>query len=158
MKRVAFFIPLIFSFLMTINFYAYSADINLNTGWNLISLNNQPTDTDISSVLSSISGKYVSVWAYIDGGWKVYDPENPGFSDLTTMEVGRGYWINMSEFANLPVLGIAPSNSLDLSSGWNLVGYKPMHLHPLKVNISPYGHTWTETGRSMILPILVSAI
>ena len=123
MKRVAFFIPLIFSFLMTINFYAYSADINLNTGWNLISLNNQPTDTDISSVLSSISGKYVSVWAYIDGGWKVYDPENPGFSDLTTMEVGRGYWINMSEFANLPVLGIAPSNSLDLSSGWNLVGY-----------------------------------
>jgi hypothetical protein len=58
-----------------------------------------PTSTSqaVDVALASIEGKYISVWAYMDGGWKVYDPENPGFSDLTTMEPGYGYWINASE-------------------------------------------------------------
>ncbi len=102
---------------------ADEGDINVNPGWNLISLSQQPPDTAIASVLSSISGKYLSVWAYINGGWKVYDPNNPGFSDLTTMEAGKGYWINMTEAARLSVSGSAPSNSIDLANGWNLVGY-----------------------------------
>ena len=93
------------------------------SSWYLISLSKQPTDKDIADVLNSISGKYVSVWAYIDGSWKVYDPNNPGFSDLTTMEAGRGYWINMTEYAALSVTGSTPSKSIDLQSGWNLVGY-----------------------------------
>jgi len=95
----------------------------LNQGWNLISLYEQPVDTDIASVLSSISGKYSTVWAFIDNSWKVYDPANPGFSDLTTMEAGMGYWIDMSESATLVISGSAPSNSINLVSGWNLVGY-----------------------------------
>jgi sugar lactone lactonase YvrE len=98
-------------------------DIELNTGWNLVSLSEHPTDTSISNVLNTIADKYISVWAYIDGSWKVYDPENPGFSDLTTIEAGKGYWINMSSTATLAVSGLAPSSSMVLSTGWNLVGY-----------------------------------
>jgi len=106
----------------------YSTDVNvlsigLPQGSNLISLCRRPVDTDIASVLSSISGKYSSVWAFIDNSWKVYDPANPGFSDLTTMEAGTGYWIDMSESATLVISGSAPLNSVDLVSGWNLVGY-----------------------------------
>ncbi len=97
--------------------------IGLDQGWQLISLYCQPDNTNIENVLSSILGKYVSVWAYIDGSWKVYDPDNPGFSDLTTMEAGRGYWVNMNEDASLNVSGSAPSNSISLVSAWNLVGY-----------------------------------
>jgi hypothetical protein len=95
----------------------------LNQGWNLISLYEQPVDTDIASVLSSISGKYSSVWAFIGNSWKVYDPANPGFSDLTTMEAGMGYWIDMSESATLVIPDSAPSNSINLVRGSNLVGY-----------------------------------
>ena len=97
--------------------------IGLNIGWNLISLSEHPTDTSISTVLNTITDKYISVWAYIDGSWKVYDPANPGFSDLTTMETGMGYWINMSSTATLTVSGSVPSNYINLSTGWNLVGY-----------------------------------
>ena len=75
-----------------------SADIiNLTPGWNLISLNKQPEDTNIEKVLESIAGNYVSVWAYVNGTWKVYDPNNPGFSDLATIEPGYGYWRNTTE-------------------------------------------------------------
>jgi len=97
--------------------------IQLKSSWNLISLYNQPADTDIASVLEPISGKYTSVWAYIDGSWKVYDPVNPGFSDLKTMETGNGYWVNLKEPATLSVPGSALSGSISLSTGWNLVGY-----------------------------------
>jgi hypothetical protein len=97
--------------------------MNLPQGSKLISLCRQPSDTDIASVLSSISGKYACVWAYIDNSWKVYDPANPGFSDLTTMQAGKGYWIDMSEIATLYISDSALSNSIDLVSGLNLVGY-----------------------------------
>jgi DNA-binding beta-propeller fold protein YncE len=91
--------------------------------WNLISLEKQPENGNIEAVLDSISDKVISVWAYIDGSWQVYDPENPGFSDLTTMEAGKGYWINMFESATLTISGSTPLNSVEISSGWNLVGY-----------------------------------
>jgi hypothetical protein len=96
---------------------------SFNAGWDLISLYKQPADTDIGTVLAAISGKYISVWSYVNGSWKVYDPNNPGFSDLTTMEAGSGYWINMTEAANANIIGSVPTTSLSLKRGWNLVGY-----------------------------------
>ena len=102
--------------------------IILSQGSNLISLYRQPEDTEIASVLSSISGKYTSVWTFIDNTWKVYDPVNPGFSDLTTMEAGRGYWVEMNESATMIVAGLVPSNSTDLVNGSNLVGYNSASL------------------------------
>jgi len=75
-------------------------------GWNLISLSRTPNDTAIDQVLALIMGKVLSVWAYdsSSSSWKVYDPNNPGFSDLLTMGPGIGYWINASEDCvwNLP--------------------------------------------------------
>jgi hypothetical protein len=97
--------------------------IDLNIGWNLISLNLQPEDNNIAAVLEDISDEVISVWAYENGSWQVYDPANPGFSDLTTMEAGKGYWINMSESGTLNVSGSTPSNSVEITTGWNLVGY-----------------------------------
>ncbi len=95
----------------------------LHEGWNLMSLDEQPVDTSITSVLGMIEGKYNSVWAFIDNSWKVYDPANPGFSELNTMESGIGYWIDMKESAKLVVSGWATYDSVNLVSGWNLVGY-----------------------------------
>jgi uncharacterized protein YjiK len=97
--------------------------ITLNSSWNLISLCTQPSDMNIEALLDSIIDKVISVWAYENGSWQVYDPNNPDFSDLTTMEAGRGYWVNMNETATLTISGSTPSNSIDLSTGWNLVGY-----------------------------------
>ncbi len=97
--------------------------IELAIGWNLISLPKQLSDTSIENVLSSIVDKYESVWAYVNGQWKSFDPVQPFFSDLTGMQAGIGYWIKMKEAAELTVIGSDPSGSISLADGWNLVGY-----------------------------------
>jgi len=97
--------------------------IELHSGWNLISLNMQPTDATIATVLESINGKYISVWAYQDASWNVYDPLHSGFTDLTTMSSGPGYWINMKEPGSMRLSGSYAPTSINLNRGWNLVGY-----------------------------------
>jgi hypothetical protein len=96
--------------------------INLNTGWNLISLNLQPTNTAIAGVLGFVADNCNSAWAY-NNGWKAYYPAYPEYSDLETMEAGWGYWLNMSEPAALIVSGFTPTKTISLNQGWNLVGY-----------------------------------
>ncbi len=92
-------------------------------GWNLISLPQHPANTAISDILGSISGKYSSAWAFQNGSWKFFDPASPGFSDLSNMDAGWGYWLNMTESATLAVTGTEPSKTMNLIAGWNLVGY-----------------------------------
>ena len=93
-------------------------------GWSLISLPVQPSDTDPRSVLSSIDGKYSSIWAYDpDMGWSTYAPGAP--SDLQKMEPGEGYWVKMQKQGTLMVQGNEPNQTrIRLKGGaWNLVGY-----------------------------------
>ena len=101
----------------------HSATLSLSPGWNLVSLPLQPANTAIASVLSGIKGAYEVVWAYPNQTWKVYDPNDAAGSTLTTMQAGMGYWIKMTSAKTLSVSGSAPSSSLPLLSGWNLVGY-----------------------------------
>jgi hypothetical protein len=97
------------------------SQIKLRSGWNLISLPRQPLNTDISSVLSSISGKYTVVYAY-DG--TNYQGHVPGSNEgLSKMEAGRGYWISMNEAADLTITGTVPSKTINLKEKWNLVGF-----------------------------------
>jgi len=72
-----------------------SASIPLGLG-NLVGFNSDATMA-VAEAMASISGKVISVLAYIDDQWKVYDPANPGFSDLNTMAPGYGYWIATTE-------------------------------------------------------------
>ena len=97
--------------------------VSLNSGANLVSLYRQPEDTSLSAVLDSIDGQYAAVWAYVDGYWRVYNSANPGFSDLNTMEAGKGYWIEMYEPSVLLMYGPTSSTSIGLTAGSNLAGY-----------------------------------
>jgi hypothetical protein len=100
-----------------------SGSIHLSSGWNLVSLPAQPSNTAIASVLSGIKGTYEVVWAYPNQAWQVYDPYDTVGSTLTKMQAGMGYWIKMSSAKTLSVSGLTPSPSISLASGWNLVGY-----------------------------------
>ena len=68
--------------------------VGLSAGWNLIGFS-ATGSRDVSEAISSITDNVIIVWAYKDGQWKTYDPQNPDFSDLTVMEPGYGYWINV---------------------------------------------------------------
>jgi len=111
--------------------------ISLSKNWNLVSLPEQPVNTDIAQVTSSINGKFSSIWSYVNGDWKVYDPLNPGFSDLTTMEAGPGYWVKMSETGTLSGSGSSPPKCFSLKVGWNLIGYNCEVSQPIEDVLKP---------------------
>ena len=81
---------------MTVTGTEPSKYIDLILGWNLVGYNSS-TAQPIADALASIADKYISVWAFENGAWKVYNPAGPGFIDLTTMQPGYGYWINVTE-------------------------------------------------------------
>ncbi len=102
----------------------FSIDLtSANGGLNLISLPVNPADTSIASVLSGISSSVESVWTYIGGVWYVYYPDNPDLSNLTTMEAGFGYFIEVSADVTLSGSGEVETDTRDLDIGWQLVGY-----------------------------------
>ena len=121
---------------------------NLGDGWNLISLYQQPADTSITSVLEHIMNRVESVWALINGTWYIYDPDNPGFSDLAEMTTGYGYWLNMKIGSNFSVSGSIPGKTINLISGWNLVGYNSQTEQPvadaLAAIVGKVESVWTQ--------------
>jgi hypothetical protein len=121
--------------------------IPLRAGWNLISFSvkncyytgdtipaapmlvgiNYIRVAGIGDVLASISGKYDVVRSFDLDGAHTYDPalEGTGFNTLKFLASGYGYWIKMKEAANLELAGLkaTPADTLELRTGWNLVGY-----------------------------------
>ncbi len=100
--------------------------IDLAVGWNLISLYAQPLDTSVDAALSSIWGKYDSIWTYSAaslGGWHWDLPNEPLSSNLSEVESGTGYWIAISQSCSLIIQGTRTPTAILLSEGWNMVGY-----------------------------------
>lgn len=101
---------------------------SLVTGWNLISLPVTLSNTAPGSAFGSLAGKYGDVYAYdaCDADvWKLYNPSNPPqFNDLTAVNPGQGYWINMTSPGTLTLTGTHPlTTQITLCPGWNLIGY-----------------------------------
>ncbi len=103
-------------------------DIQLQEGWNLISVPLEQVNTSIPSVLTSISGQWDVVKYYDntdkDDPWKTYRV-GASTNDLANIDNTMGFWINVTESdVTLTVRGnITSSTSISLYAGWNLVGY-----------------------------------
>jgi hypothetical protein len=115
--------------------FARSREVTLHLieGWNLISFNVEPENTDIQDVLSPIEGKYVVVRGFKQSA-KTYDPQLPEFSDLREMTPPYGYWIKATEDVDLIISGIPvpPDTPISLDQGWNLIGYLPEQDKPIE--------------------------
>ena len=75
-----------------------SKNANLVTGWNFVGYANA-SPQPITSVLSSIAGKYDLVWTCTNDQWSYYDATDPGGSTLSQFQPGKGYWIKMKASA-----------------------------------------------------------
>ncbi len=86
-----------------------------------------PDNPDVATGVASIMEELVILYCYKAGegvgGWTVYNPEwavtHPEWNTLTTLHVGRGYWINVKEGCHL-TYGV---NTYELDAGWNLIGW-----------------------------------
>ena len=102
----------------------HSISIALVAGWNLVSFNVHPADTDPAVVLASISGKYDLVYAWVNGAWQHYDPAQGFGNTLGSLDESMGFWVEMTTPDTLIVTGTAPSTSgIALKAGWNLVSF-----------------------------------
>ncbi|MEM2614496.1 MAG: hypothetical protein QXO15_09820 [Nitrososphaerota archaeon] len=133
--------------------------IELERGWNLISLPLIPASTARSDVLSLIlkqgAGGVTVLYEYdaATGTWII----NP-----STIKDGKGYWVHMKAYDVLVVQGRktpeppALPTSYRLEKGWNLVGFtstssKPANLYlgSLETNsFFKYIYVWDATSQS----------
>jgi hypothetical protein len=121
--------------------------VELQKKWNIMSLPLWPINSSIEAVLSLLLKPELlkSVWTYDaeTGSWLVYSPGAP--SDLTKMEDGRGYLMNMTDYDVLIVQGMEQSpfpqtpRVYHVVPGWNLIGFKetfPMEVQEYLVGVS----------------------
>jgi len=133
----------------TVSIIEHTFNIDLISGWNLISIPLIQTNTSIPNVLSSIDGKWDSVKYYdqtdMNDPWKGYSPAKPlGMNDLQNIDHKIGVWIHTTEACTMAVNGSLPaSTSIPLYAGWNLVSY-PSQTSRLASN------TLSGTGADMI--------
>ena len=125
--------------------------IEMESGWNLISIPVQLPDNTLDAAFQPIAGQYSSVWAYDaeNSKWERYVVGGPDFlNSLETIEQGRGYWVQMADSAILTVGGQrAVDEPIQLKLGWNLVGYNSATAQSLEDALSSvagnYSSVWT---------------
>ena len=104
--------------------------VDLAQGWNLISLPLIPEDPAIEVVLDGIDFQKVAAYSPFQD-WMNYNPP-PVPSDLTQMNDGWGYWIDMgtatATLINNGYQLVGPPPAVppyyDVVVGWNLIGFK----------------------------------
>ena len=109
--------------------------VPLLAGLNLISISEEPADTDPAAVFAAVAGRLHKVTAHdacdTADPWKVYDPSDPAASDLTAVDHKIGMWVSMTATSALPLDGVLPATTtLELCEGWNLIGFpagEPRH-------------------------------
>ena len=74
----------------------------------------------VAGQLASISDVLIRVWRYYAGEWLMYDPADVPGSDFQSLVGGEGYWFKVGEDCKL----IHGGDSLDLTAGWNLIGWR----------------------------------
>jgi parallel beta-helix repeat protein len=120
--------------------------IPLVVGWNLISFNVHSQNTDTTTVLSSIDGNYDLVYAWdatsIGDNWLMYDPAMPFGNTLDHLDETMGLWVHMTAADTLDVVGTVPvTTTINLHTGWNLVGYASEATRSLPEVLSANGCT-----------------
>jgi hypothetical protein len=107
-----------------------SFSISLTTGWNLISLPLQPSNSEIGTVIQGIKDLVEVIYAYTGTDYISYIPRASS-NTLTSMVAGQGYWVYMSSNATLTVSGSDAPMSINLRAGWNLIGYNKTQGMPI---------------------------
>lgn len=98
----------------------------LPAGKHFVSLPILPEDASTESVFATLSYDTIIFWDRLDPAdhWKRYSSAKLYDRDLTAVEPGRGYWIDVTADSYVEYIGTVPDNtSVMLYRGWNMIGY-----------------------------------
>ena len=126
----------------------FSTTISLSAGLNLISLPLEPLNSSISTLTEQLSPCVLQVFAYAMDAegfntWLYYDPYLPDQSTLSTMEAGKGYWVEMACPGEMTVVGNRTTKPVTLIPGLNLVGYNSLKPLPVSEALSSIADKYT---------------
>lgn len=122
--------------MMALAFLKYNRSLDLEPGWNLVSMDLIPTDTSLTEVLGSIYGDYDVVEWYNSTDktdfWKLYQVTKPPFmNDLNEINLEMGFWVNITNPGGTVFwyIGSEPTRDQEIAlhPGWNMVGYPSMN-------------------------------
>lgn len=122
-----------------LNVVVPNTSLSLNKGWNLISFPITPANIASQTVLASALTNISSVWSYQNATWRMFLPNNVNFSDLTEITSGNAYWIESLVDTALPYNGISASKTMNLTLGWNFVGYNSASTQTVSTAIANIG-------------------
>ncbi|MBT3378218.1 MAG: Ig-like domain-containing protein [Lentisphaerae bacterium] len=92
-----------------------NVDLDLQAGWNLISIPVEPVDPSVEAVFPLGSIHTDAVYAWLPGEQR--------YTTVTTVEPLVGYWVYCDAAVVVPVAGLpALGGTVELEPGWNLVG------------------------------------
>jgi hypothetical protein len=135
----------------------------LSEGWNLLSLPVTQSSENLNDILESIDGKWDCIQTYdplSPEPWKTNATFRPDqLNDFNTLNHKQGFWINITEpDVNLTVIGyILISTSVNLSAGWNLVGYPSLVEKSISDALSGTGYDAVE-GFNATAPYRISPL
>ncbi len=120
------------------------ARIDLIPGWNLISFPAQQGSSLVADVFGPLLSTIPVIWGYDNErkAWKRYKPGS-AYNTLTSIESGQGYWVYANESGSLTPEYNAPSGSVQLREGWNLVGYSGPHNRLLTPGLADLSGKWS---------------
>jgi hypothetical protein len=121
----------------------FSATISLSAGWNLISLPIEPLNPTITALTETLSPCVGEIFTCEHDTCVSYFPSQPDHNTLSTMEPGRGYWVEMACPGEMIVLGNRTTNSIPLTIGENLVGYNSLTPLPVSEALSSIANKYT---------------
>ncbi len=131
-----------------------SMNISLEFGWNFISFNLHPLNTDIRSIVEDeeygIADNYDKI-LYHDpqnSRWRSYVPDRDDrFNTIDTWDLFKGIWIRVTDEDTLTLRGYRPTITyVTLRPGWNMVGVPASQTgnHDLPLEIDRVGYMDTS--------------
>jgi len=142
-------------------------NVGLDEGWNLISLPWILNDSDINVATAGITGNLEAIW-YFDADsqtWLYYDGPGGAPDTLTTLEPGKGYWVDMSAADTLYLMGsflgpdpLALPPTYSVKTGWNLIGFHSEEVQTADTYLKNLNGDWSSLyefvngGYNKVLP------
>lgn len=99
--------------------------LDLNLGWNMVSLNIEPEENDVEELTRPLL-ENERLLMVKDGFGRFYRPDF-NYNDIPFWDYAQGYQIKVSRDSRLEVQGItvASNHPIDLIEGWQMVSYFP---------------------------------
>ena len=85
-----------------------------------------PAKTPVAEAFRPLGNKLVRVWYFNNATkkWLWYDPEVPGYGGLTEMELGKSYWIKVTETVEFELHGNTRKLTCRDGDCWNQFAWR----------------------------------